>query len=132
MNDLIVFVRARLDEDVRSLGGARSIGGCTPRYTVATMQGTTVLMSADRFREVDATRLLLDDLLTDQHGDSMWGAKSSCGAALDDRGMRLDPNDFAARRHPCDCGRDERVSRRIRQLALPYATHPDYRDEWRP
>lgn len=32
----------------------------------------------------------------------------------------------------CDCGRDAHVDRMLRLLALPYADHDDYREDWRP
>ncbi|TXS22373.1 hypothetical protein EAO70_05790 [Streptomyces sp. adm13(2018)] len=110
MDDLIAFLRARLDEDTRGLGDAQSISGM--RWVVGTMQGTTVLMSASRFRaELDAKRQIIalcEPPLVDVRG-------------LGDNEPRFIPGEGAP------WGIDV-----LRVLALAYAGHPDYQDAWRP
>jgi hypothetical protein len=70
--------------------------------------------------EVDAKRQLMAALTSEGHATLRPGGSTEvyCGADYGDGS-------------PCDCGRDERVSRSLRVLASVYADHPDYRAEWR-
>lgn len=79
--------------------------------------------------DINSKRQILDDLLNEQHlsVEDCWYTCAVATEAHDgDSTCRDDAGD------ECDCGRDDRVSRRLRLLALPYAGHPDYRDEWSP
>lgn len=71
--------------------------------------------------EVAAKRRLLADVLAEQHlrvhGDEWY----SCAQARDEDGEWACSNDTVAG-GPCDCGRDERVRRRLEMLAEPYGS----------
>lgn len=80
--------------------------------------------------EVDAKRRILDDILAETHlviEEDCW---FTCGAATEERDGGHTCSEGKGDR--CDCGRDARVERRLRLLALLYAEHPDYRPEWAP
>ncbi|WP_030168905.1 DUF6221 family protein [Streptomyces sp. NRRL S-813] len=70
--------------------------------------------------EVEAKRDLLEALINEGHAALRPGGSTEvyCGA------------DYGTG-DPCDCGRNERLSRYLRLLAKPYADHPDYRAKWR-
>ncbi|MER7623933.1 DUF6221 family protein [Streptomyces sp. NPDC126503] len=115
MDDLVQFLRARLDEDARSLGEARNPIRARA-HAISTQQGTTVLMGADRFRaEVDAKRRLVDE-----HHDVNDG---SCGTCITPQWGYPVLGGSSPQRYPCAT---------LRLLALPYAGHPDYQDTWQP
>ncbi|MFE6851842.1 DUF6221 family protein, partial [Streptomyces sp. NPDC057674] len=87
------------------LGDAQTVGANLPRYVIATMQGTTVLMSAWRMRtEIAAKRRALE-----RHAE--------CGTGIG----RCDDGGHATEGTPCAD---------LTDLAAPYADHPDYREEW--
>lgn len=74
--------------------------------------------------ECEAKRRIVADLLDERHlvVQDCW---YTCVAATDER----DGGESCAvdvPRGPCDCGRDDRIARRLGILALPYADHPDY------
>ena len=74
--------------------------------------------------EVDAKRRLIGDLLATEH---LLANRDTYGCrAVSDR-----EGDNTPSGKPCSCGRDEAVRRRLGLLALPYAGHPDYHEEWR-
>ncbi|MFE5658356.1 DUF6221 family protein [Streptomyces sp. NPDC056517] len=112
MDELAQFIDARLADDTRSLGTAQNVSRAYT-YAVGTMQGTTVLMAADRFRsEIESKRSILAAHRTEPYDDDPTiGFCEEC-----QRGG-------AAGIAPCAT---------LRQLGVPYASHPDYRDEWRP
>lgn len=85
-DDLVAFLRARLDED------ERDPGGWSPARVLA---------------EVDAKRRILAEHPWRHEPD--WPSGRQCRQC--------------ATEHPCTT---------LRLLALPYAGHPDYREEWRP
>ncbi|MEU7911340.1 hypothetical protein [Microbispora bryophytorum] len=70
-------------------------------------------------REAAAKRRLLENLLAEEHvrvhGDEWF----SCAQARDEDGEFACANDLSAG-GPCDCGRDERVRRRLEVMAEPY------------
>ncbi|MFD4830125.1 DUF6221 family protein [Streptomyces uncialis] len=82
-------------------------------------------------REVEAKRMLIGGITTERHHVTDGDCWYTCAAATEERdgGETCDDNRTGG---PCDCGRDERVGRCLRLLALPYADHPDYREEWQP
>lgn len=82
-------------------------------------------------REIDAKRRLLADVLSEPHfmsADDHW---NTCPAIVDVDGVPVCLDESRAP-GPRDCGRDARVPRRLRLLALPYAYRPGYLEEWRP
>jgi hypothetical protein len=131
MNDLIAFLRARLDEDERT---ARSVlwdgSGNTLKWDLpfsATVQvGSEVFTTDDSavadhiarhdparvLAEVDAKRRIVDEC-------AYWINKINASAT--------DKYPY-----PNLAERGEVVLPVITLLALPYASHPAYRDEWRP
>jgi hypothetical protein len=88
-------------------------------------------------REVEAKRLLLEDLLAQPHflDEGEWyGCRSIRHSYTDERGTMFpepDGRDLPTGQ-PCTCGRDESVARRVRALALPYADQPGYQEAWKP
>lgn len=153
MNDLVQFLRDRLDED-DELAATASPGpwhvdaeadevlavddivvaegfALSGQQLRATTRHIARHDPARVFREVEAKRQLLADVLADQHFRNEEDHWYSCAALTDDQGDPLCFDDTRAP-GPCDCGRDDRVARRLRLLAVPYADHPDYREDWRP
>lgn len=126
MDDLIAFLRARLDEDVAR--GARLIGlkrNLSERWSELVIESEALrelaVSGARLLAEVDAKRRLMSG-----HGP---------GRLIDDSDGKweTDPENWDAPYrlctghewvgYPCET---------LRLLALPYADHPDYRAEWHP
>lgn len=132
---LVDFLRARLDDAVRSIAHWDSDGRCQvatmwtggePGYTTVASAHPGSPWVADG-REVanprhvrvlyDPARVLADveakrRLLAEYEEDSQYLARQGLGAD-----MR-------------DIGRLEGLETALRHLAAPYAQHPDYRAEW--
>lgn len=100
--------------------------------------GTVALVPRDKTRahiarhdpasvltDLDSKRAMLDDLLSEKHtviDEDCW---YTCSQATDERdGGSTCRDDVEGT--PCDCGRDDRVRRRLLILARPYAQHPHY------
>lgn len=137
MTDLLDFIRARYDEDAAEIAKHPGDHGCISDWEIlATEESNYPAMSFLQIakkraeREVEAKRLLLDDITAERHlvveGDCWF----TCAAATEDRDGGECCNDNAG--DDCDCGRDARVERRLRLLDLPYSDHADYREEWKP
>jgi len=81
--------------------------------------------------DLDAKLALVDDLLAERHQvveDCWW----TCAAATEERDGGETCHD-ARIGSPCDCGRDERVNRRLGILAQPFVGHPEHKgEEWAP
>ncbi|MEU4967752.1 DUF6221 family protein [Streptomyces smyrnaeus] len=135
--DLVTFLRARLDEDeqvarathpvfqaweydtsvreVRDLGNGNELAsGVLPPYGAHIARHDPARVLA----EVEAKRRIVDV----HHVVGGWQDED-----LNDHGPGCE-----------ECGHSEEYSDRggwcetLRLLALPYAAHPDYREEWRP
>ncbi|MFI6854474.1 DUF6221 family protein [Streptomyces sp. NPDC050416] len=149
-DDLVQFLRDRLSEDfeaVRRVIGVNVMaavqdGKPVPRWVPSPKEDAGVwdtdlqprvkfawprerdhIIRYDPARalaEVEAKRRMLEKLLGEGHAVLRPGGSTEvyCGADYGDGS-------------PCDCGRDERVSHSLRVLASVYASHPDYRAEWR-
>ncbi|MEU0102407.1 DUF6221 family protein [Streptomyces sp. NPDC006267] len=148
MDDLVQFLRARLDEDEQAARRAgdsfRQIGEtgvivatdgdraeeCASANWAGIAEHIVRHDPARVLREVDAKRRMLDDLLAERHTivEDCW---YTCAAATEERDGD-ESCDEGRQGGPCDCGRDARVNRRLRLLVLPHADHPDYKDVWRP
>ncbi|WP_405149464.1 DUF6221 family protein [Sphaerisporangium sp. NBC_01403] len=140
MDDLIAFLRARLgeDEETARVAGEACIAWLTYRDDDGQMRYTTVAAAATdgiwiaagaevpaptsalvvydparALREVEAKRRIISEHAP--HEDYSWACRT-CSAA-DSCGCMGGPD------LPCPT---------LRLLALPYADHPDYREEWRP
>ncbi|MFD3802629.1 DUF6221 family protein [Streptomyces sp. NPDC058619] len=123
MDDLVQFLRDRYDEDVVEAGKLadgddwemepwqvrRDETGTYDSYAYLRIAKARVLA------EVVAKRQLLDE-----HGDTNDG---SCGTCVDGQWGYPVLGSSTPQPHPC---------RTLRLLALPYANHPDYREDWRP
>lgn len=140
--DLVQFLRDRLNEDQQvALAAGRVTGGGNPdaESTIHTHSDDEEAVAEHIARhdparvlaEVDAKRRLVADVLAERHFRNEEDHWYSCAALTDEQGEPLCFDEGRAP-GPCDCGRDERATRRLRLLALPYADHPDYRQEWRP
>lgn len=114
MDDLITFLRARLDEDERAVEGTWTPPSSTPSHELATMQGSTVMMRPARMlREVEAKRRIVEQWATHEALDrETFEAEGEHARSL-----------VSLRAAYWDACRD---------LASVYADHPDYREEWRP
>ncbi|MFD8949449.1 DUF6221 family protein [Streptomyces xanthophaeus] len=79
--------------------------------------------------EVTAKRKVIGQLEAMPHyawdGRDEYGCPKVMPAEEWARGMAGVPQD-------CSCGRDAHVTSVLRLLALPYASHPNYRPEWAP
>jgi hypothetical protein len=115
---LIEFLRARLDEDELNARQSQALWRDT-HFTVA--PGSLVIMDYLRRRhpstvlaDIDAKRRILDEY-------QGLRAAASNYAKIGDEDMA-----FVGRHMYAG------VLGALKCLALPYADHPDYRDEWRP
>ena len=116
MDELVDFIRARLDEDQQAAEEAqkkttttrRRVGGEWVEDTVQPPEWRrSVWPPARVLREIDAKRRVVDlmeGMLAAARGDSEVDHYGGLGAAEDT----------------------------LELLALPYADRPDYREEWRP
>jgi hypothetical protein len=128
--DLVEFLRARLDEDERIAKAAVGrIDEQTSYIEVSIQQAEDHI---DRFTpermlaEVEAKRRILDEHFgfLHPHGNPDRACRQCSDRRADedplchgrDRWLRLEPA-------PCLT---------VRLLALPYASDPDYREEWKP
>lgn len=64
-------------------------------------------------REIDSKRQLLADIVAEPHASVKPGGSTTIYCAADSG-------------EPCDCGRDARVTRQLRLLALPYSHRPGF------
>jgi hypothetical protein len=117
MTDLIVFLRARLDEDeakVAAMQREQVRVKTAPIFQgmwLGWLDGVDIFVSPKRWQaEVDAKRRLLA-----VHTFERKPGAHDCPGEW--AGYSDDPDE------PCPT---------LRLLALPYADHPDYREEWRP
>lgn len=143
MDDLVAFLRARLDEDAEAAREAADgdsgdwfVGDKWNVYRAEdeaphgdveenrlVVYGNVLVQSAHIarhdparvLREVEAKRELLDE-----HGDVNDG---SCGTCVDGQWGYPTHGGSIPQNYPC---------KTLRLLALPYADHPDYRPEWAP
>lgn len=74
-------------------------------------------------------RMLIADLLSERHEVVDADCWYTCAAATEERDGG-ECCDDGRRGEECDCGRDERVYRRLKYLALPYADHPECLRGW--
>jgi hypothetical protein len=135
MDDLVQFLRDRLDEDERA---ARRAGDS---FRQVGETGVIVATEGDRaeecasanwagiaehivrhdparvLAEVDVKRQLLDEVLAyEAKIDGEWGDCHTADAIAAGQCPEIQPKDITA----------------LRLLALPYADHPAFKPEWRP
>ena len=120
MDDLIAFLRARLDEDERMAQAAKDVAAERTHYRAS------VMTRADReLREVEAKRRIIElHELTVSKDPARFSALT---------GERL-PDAYEVTCAVCGWADDDSTSgcETLRLLALPYVDHPAYREEWRP
>ncbi|MFE9855563.1 DUF6221 family protein [Streptomyces sp. NPDC005780] len=155
-DDLVQFIRARLDEDERAAQRAdpgswtlRTLG----RHDLAAVKTESGLMQLDGsratanavhiarhdparvLREVEAKRLLLEQAVTSRHlvtGDQFMDCPLVTEADADHVERIQALNDMyreeLGREPSCieTCGRDARVRRTLELLAMPYSDDPGY------
>lgn len=156
--EITEFLRARLDEDEEIAW--RCIEGGAGRYArwifdrethsvvaphgsviASRSQPDTLLSDVDGEHiarhdparvqgEVRAKRRLIQDALAQRHhvDPDAWYTCAAATLEHDGGEMICDTRE----RGVCDCGRDVTVEHRLRLLAMPYSSHPDYRTLWRP
>lgn len=125
MDDLVAFLRARLDEDEQSAqstmwDGSNNVPAWYLSASATVETGGDTFYAGDRtvanhierhdparvLREVEAKRLIMA-----LHSDSL-GRDPSCSS-----------RDYPEISEDCET---------LRALAATYGEHPDYRDEWKP
>lgn len=131
---LVEFLLARIFEDeavalrVQSRQGdhPQPMGGydCWEEYDLLYVSPVRVLTECEAKRAIVATVGGWQHVMVE---DCWYSCAATYGSGADyaccDDG-RADSG--------CDCGLDVRVSSILGPLAVAYANHPDYRDEWRP
>lgn len=121
MNDLVVFLNARLDEREAK---ARASGGEDPKdwFTVGGLSDSDAwnldLADAEHIVANNPAHVLADvaakrQIIEEHRDDEGWCLRCA------------DPPQYDAEWHKYPC-------RTLRLLALPYASHSDYREAWRP
>jgi hypothetical protein len=112
MDELIAFLRARLDEDVKVARDATFWTGGVPEWTARAEPDGVHIARHDPARvlaDVAAKRRIIAEYAgRDQDVDLMLGRYTERQGQW--AGLHL----------------------AVRLLALPYAGHPDYREEWKP
>ncbi|MCT9092817.1 DUF6221 family protein [Streptomyces sp. ASQP_92] len=117
MDDLVQFLRDRLDEDAEAAGtatpGPWHADGGSVYATHPTDEVVSYTDSAEHIARHNPARVLAD---------------------IEAKRQILDLHVAEPGQHPDFCGHDkhELPCPTLRLLALPYADHPDYREEWRP
>lgn len=132
MADLVRWLTAQLDEDERI---ARACPGRGEWYAgeidyVADLSPEKCEHIAEHdparvLREIDSKRKLLADVLAEPHFRNEEDNWYSCAALTDEDGDPVCLDESRAP-GPCDCGRDARVARRVRLLALPFEDRPGF------
>lgn len=107
MNDLVKFLRARLNDDERVIHEAGRTDGDHELYVLDDdYRHDRIVISGKRAQdEVAAKRRIIDRY-------EQQAARASENAMEEDRAWTLEPV--------------------LLDLALPYASHPDYQQDWRP
>lgn len=151
MTDLVTFLRTRLDDDeqiARAALNPKRPGDWEWRKdsrTTVTVGGDPIQPSpgvergphiarwhpARVLAEVAAKRRILDDMAAWKHAviDDCW---YTCRAATEERDGGESCDESEGSGGPCTCGLDKRRDAIARLLALPFASHPDYDETWRP
>ena len=121
VNDLVNFLRARLDEDAAAIEGLmeKSLQDSMNRDEFLTHQTMVMLSGVDRLTVVVVNRQLRDveskRRIMELHDGAHECSTYDHNGEIDNCTWVTDWNDCST----------------MRLLALPYADHPDYRGEWR-
>ena len=128
MNDLVAFIRARLDEDEATAKRVK------PNQSPNELRAMVMREDSEPFLIVDSARVLREveakQRILDEHADDDGFCRICTVEDRQENTLEEIRNDgpfmTIVRRplwHPCPT---------LRLLALPYADHPDYREEWKP
>ena len=112
MDDLVQFLRNRLDDDEATARRVPPNQAPVELRALVSRAGEEPYLAIDPARvlaEVDAKRRIIEWHTGQRDDKTPWGKPVVI----------------------CYCGYDLPCST-LRLLALPYADHPDYQDEWRP
>lgn len=147
MADLAAWLTVQLDGDERIARDRLCVNCGTPTTPLAShvgafaythaggwegircpgsLTGAEPVQDPARFlRRIAADRELLADVLAEPHFRNEEDNWYSCAALTDEDGEPVCLDETRAP-GPCDCGRDARVARRLRLLALPFEDQPGY------
>lgn len=145
--DLVTFLRARCDEDEQNAQVQTEGPWIVPAYDPTRVKpyGSDGLIAraatpetAAHIARHDPARVLAEVVakrrIVDEH--SVWVLQSNQGPRVNM--AHFDEPDMQLACRGCNFGNDEEPLYGVdecptkRLLALPYADHPDYRQEWRP
>ncbi|MGW4484316.1 DUF6221 family protein [Amycolatopsis sp. NPDC004368] len=139
MDDLIAFLRARLDEDEQAARDSAGVRWVTPvpgsvHVDPAAIRENTLayghlgfVVSADVSPQGDAYRRHIA-----RHDPARVLAEVAAKRQIIDAAVRADEAGDAALQTAGEYARAQALSDVLDWLALPFADHPDYREEWRP
>ena len=86
--------------------------------------------------DLDFKRRILDEVVSWPHDYIEGDTWFSCGMAVEPGQPDAEPGSGCANDdragQGCDCATGSRKDKLLGWLALPYAKHPDYRQEWAP
>ncbi|MFC8282923.1 DUF6221 family protein [Streptomyces cyaneofuscatus] len=119
MDDLVQFLRDRLDDDQRTADAAAADLG--PGWSYSSGMGWVVAT-----RESDWFATGSQEWLAPEHGEHIARHDPARILAEIDAKRRMIDDTWGGPDH------QDMWSHHMRLLALPYAAHPDYRDDWRP
>lgn len=121
------FLRARLDEDERS---ARAASGAT--WQLGVMFGTVIAVGNGKTVARDCVEALAEHIARHDPARVLRDveAKRRIVDRYEDALVRLDDPEYSTPEARTQIREYEDFV--LPALALPYAEHPDYRDEWRP
>jgi len=154
VSDLVEFLRDRLDEDEQTaraaadenqmpswelLNGEYVTGiGLSGMHTEGYVDEACGVHIARHdparvLAEVDAKRRIIDEVASLPHvyiDDRYFSCSQAVESPGDEPGSGCDDDGRAGQ--PCDCGLARRQTTLLALLALPFANHESWREEWRP
>lgn len=131
MSDLATWLLDRITEDeavARALQAKYDADEL--RVPAALVNVSAIVVPRFVLAECAAKRRIVEELLATRHEvvEDCW---YTCAEATEERDGGTCCDD-SRRGTGCDCGRDARVDRYLRLLALPYADRDGYDPAWRP
>ncbi|MEU4348293.1 DUF6221 family protein [Streptomyces sp. NPDC023838] len=126
MDDLVQFLRDRLDEDERAAHAAP--GPSWERREIRDHDGSFVFEEYVAVADPGRNKVVLSDVDAEVLPFVLRHDPARVLAEVDAKRQLV----ARVENHALLMGRDEIHGDLLRLLALPYAGHPDYREEWRP
>lgn len=134
MDDLIAFLRARLDDDER-IARAATDGPWTIR-SLGRHDLSTVVKGVELLAQIDGSRAASNSVHMAVHDPARVlaevDAKRRILDAYEEVAAKFTESWSAVVAYDRLAGAMNSLRRTIELLALPYADHPDYQDAWRP